>query len=85
MRYSEGGHGHLTVEEYMRADDTLVNCRRLLRRELQLTPLFAGGGVTVNEDGTPGFRELMMLNVPVAKLPELAMLPLSTDELLLLR
>ena len=85
IRSGEGGHGHLTVEEYMHADDTLVNCRRLLRRELQLTPLFAGGGVTVNEDGTPGFRELMMLNVPVAKLPELAMLPLSTDELLLLR
>jgi hypothetical protein len=82
MRSGRDGHGHLAAVEYMAAGNTLVNCRRFLRKEFNLTPLFGGRGFTVNEDGSQGCREVMVLNGPVSELPELAILPLPTGVLL---
>ena len=82
IRSGADGHGHLTAEQYMAAPDTLVNCRRFLRKEFKLTPLFGGDGTTVKEDGSIGFRELMVINAAVADLPELAVLPLSSAAVL---
>ena len=66
----------------MAAEDTLVNCRRFLRKAFNLTPLFTGTGVTLRSDGTPGVPEVMVENMQVADLPELAVLPFSNDVVL---
>ena len=82
FREGTDGHGHLTASEYMAADDTLVNCRRFLRKVFNLTPLFTGNGKTLRQDGSEGVPETMVANGPVADLNELAIFPFSNDVVL---
>ena len=82
FRANKEGHGELTAEEYMNAEDTLVNCRRFLRKEFFLNDLFTGNGETLKEDGTKGFPEVLVWNSPVAALNELAILKLNNKVIL---
>ena len=82
FRKGDNGHGHLTPAEYLDAENTLVNCRRFLRKIFNLTPLFTGDGSTLKEDGKPGWPEMMVENVLVAALPERAVMRFSNDAVL---
>jgi len=80
FRSGEYGHGHLTIEEFIKLENTLVNCRRFLRTNFYLTPLFRGDGYTGFEDGSRGVKEYLVLSRPIDELPELAILDLVIQE-----
>jgi len=77
FRSGENGHGHLATEEFIKAENHLVNCRRFLRSALYLTPLFRGDGYTGFADGRRGVKEYMVLSRPINELTELEVLDLT--------
>jgi hypothetical protein len=60
----------LSAEEFMKVENSLVNCRRFLHGELNLGPKFSGNGFVVNPDGSKGISEHLVANSIISKLQD---------------